>query len=64
MTKLAANSTLVLAFITALVALLTAFGVDISKDQLEAIVGLVAAALALLGVWFHPNIPVGNQGGQ
>jgi len=64
MTKVAANSTLVIAFVTALVALLTAFGVNITQDQLEAIVGVIAAALALLGLWFHPGVPVGNTSGD
>jgi uncharacterized membrane protein len=60
MTKLAANSTIVIALVLAVIALLTAFGVDISQDQQEALIGVVAAVLALVGLWFHPSVPVGN----
>jgi len=39
----------VVGFITALVALLVAFGVELSSDQQNAILGIVAAVLILLG---------------
>lgn len=63
MTRLAANATLVIALVAAVLALLPAFGVEVTKEQTDAILGVIAAALALLGVWFHPSIPIGNTGG-
>lgn len=39
----------VVGFITALIALLVAFGVELSSDQQSAILGIVAAVLILLG---------------
>jgi uncharacterized membrane protein len=62
MDKLVANVTLLLAALGALLTLLIAFGVQISPDQHTAIVGFASAALAVLGVWFHPDIPVGKTG--
>ncbi len=63
MTKLAANSTIILALVTATITLLAAFGVEVTSAQQDAIMGVVAALLLLLGVYFHPSIPVGNQDG-
>lgn len=62
MSKLAANVTLVLAALGALLTLLVAFGVNISPDQHTAIDGAAAAVLALLGIYFHPATPVGPTG--
>lgn len=42
--------------------LLVAFGVDISADQQTAIAAVAGLVLALVGAWFHPNVPVGNRG--
>lgn len=42
------NPALVSSFVTAVIALLAAFGVPISEDQRAAVVGVVAAVVALL----------------
>lgn len=42
--------------------LLVAFGVHITADQQTAISAAAGVVLAVLGVWFHPSIPVGNRG--
>lgn len=59
MSKFFANVTLVLALLGAAETLAIAFGVSISPDQHTAIDGAAAAVLALLGIYFHPAIPVG-----
>lgn len=63
MSTLAANTTLVLAAVSAILALLAAFGVNITPDQHTAILGALSALLAIVGIYFHPGIPVGKQGG-
>lgn len=40
-------------------ALLGAFGVNITDDQQKAIAGVASLVLLVLGVWFHPDVPVG-----
>ncbi len=57
MSKLAANTALVLAAAQAAVVLVAAFGVSISGTQRDAIGGFLAALLAVVGVLFHPSIP-------
>ena len=42
-------------------ALLKAFGVDVTADQASAIAGVAGLGLTILGVWFHPAIPVGSK---
>lgn len=61
MNKLVANMTLVLALATAVLALLPQFGVGITKGETDAILGVIATAGALLGIYFHPDIPIGSQ---
>jgi hypothetical protein len=41
--------------------LLSAFGVDITQNQQTAIAAVAGLVLAILGVWFHPSIPVGSK---
>lgn len=42
--------------------LLVAFGVNITPNQQTAISAAAGVVLAVLGVWFHPAIPVGSKG--
>jgi uncharacterized membrane protein len=58
--KLAANATLVVALLQAILLLLVAFGVNVTSDQKEAVIGVTTALLAIVGVYFHPSIPVGK----
>jgi len=58
--KLAANVTLVIAAVGAVLTLLAAFGVSISGAQHDAILGVITAALAVVGIYFHPSIPIGK----
>jgi hypothetical protein len=38
-----------------------AFGLDLSANQSEAIIGLGSLFLLVLGAWLHPDVPLGNQ---
>jgi uncharacterized membrane protein len=62
MSKLAANSTLVVALVQAVVILAVEFGWDLTANQQGAIIGVCTAALAVIGVYFHPKIPIGPTG--
>lgn len=59
MSKLAANTTLVVALVQAILILLVAFDVALTDKQQDAILLVSAAGLAVLGVWFHPSVKVG-----
>ena len=61
MSKLLAALGIVVGSIGVVFALLQAFGVDITKGQEEAIAAAASLVLAVLGVWFHPAIPFGDQ---
>ena len=43
-----------------ILALLIAFGVDITPDQHTAIESAGALLLLVAGLWLHPNVPVGS----
>jgi hypothetical protein len=59
MTKVLAALAIVLGGAESIFALLVAFGVNITPDQHTAIVAVGGVLLLVLGVWFHPDIPVG-----
>lgn len=59
MSKVMAALAIVVGGASSIFSLLTAFGVNISPDQHTAIVAVAGVALLVLGVWFHPSIPVG-----
>lgn len=40
-------------------ALLSAFGLDLTEEQLTAIIGLSGLLTTLAGLWFSPGVPVG-----
>lgn len=60
MTKLVASASVILGLVTSLLTLASAFGLHITPDQHTAIQGVIAAALTVLGLWFHPDVPVGT----
>lgn len=62
MSKLAANSTLVVALVQAVIILAVEFGWDLTANQQGAIIGVTTAVLAVIGLWFHPSVPVGPTG--
>jgi cytochrome c biogenesis protein CcdA len=39
--------------------LLVAFGINVTPDQQTAIAAVAGVVLTILGVWFHPSVPVG-----
>lgn len=45
-------------------ALLDAYGLDVTPDQKEAIAGVASLVLLAVSAWFHPNIPVGPTDGS
>jgi hypothetical protein len=59
MSKLLANLSVLTGVASAITVLLTAFGVDITDAQKEAILGVVAVLVTVAGVWFHPSTPIG-----
>lgn len=64
MTKIVSAIAIVVGGLSVIFDLLAAFGVDLSDAQQGALGGVASLALLVLGVWFHPSIPVGNTGGQ
>jgi hypothetical protein len=56
LTKLLANTGLLLALVGAAVTLLTAFGVGITDAQVTAITGLASAVLAVVSAYFSPTV--------
>lgn len=59
MSKLVASGSIILGAVTALIAVLIAFHVNISYDEETAILGAVGGLLAVAGIWFHPAVPIG-----
>ncbi len=59
MSRLAANSTLFVALVQAIIVLAVVFGWNLSDEQQAAIIGVTTAVLAVIGLYFHPSVPVG-----
>jgi uncharacterized membrane protein len=59
MNKVVAALGIVVGSIAVIFELLVAFGVNITSNQQTAIAAVAGVVLAVLGVWFHPSIPVG-----
>lgn len=55
-----ARSAALIGAVNAGLALLLAFGVNVSDAQQAAIVGGVNALLVLIAAWRDPSVPVGN----
>ena len=61
MDKILATLGVLVGGLGAVFALLEASGVDITKAQETSIAGIASLLLAVLGAYFHPNIPVGKR---
>lgn len=61
MSKLFAALGIAVGGIATVLQLLVAFGVNITPDQHTAIGATAGLVLLILGVWFHPDSPVGPQ---
>jgi hypothetical protein len=60
-----AKSAAVIGAVNAVLALLLAFGIDVSEGQQVAIVGAVNAALVLVAAWRDPSVSrLGPNGGD
>ena len=57
--KLMATLTAVVGSLGVLVAVLAAFGINLSQDQIEALVGVGGLIVTVAGIWLHPSIPIG-----
>lgn len=61
MAKFFAALGIIVGGIDAILQLGVAFGLHITPDQHTAIGTVAALALVVLGVWFHPSVPIGNK---
>lgn len=59
MDKVLPTLTIIVGGLGAIYGLLAAFGVELSAAQIAALNGVAGLVLAIAGVWFHPDIPVG-----
>lgn len=60
MSKVLAALAIIVGGLGSVFALLTAFGVSVSDAQEKGIGAVGALFLLVLGVWWHPDIPVGE----
>lgn len=54
-----ATLTAVVGSLGVLVAVLAAFGITLTQEQLEALAGLGGLIVTVAGIWLHPSVPVG-----
>lgn len=64
MSKVVAALGIILGGAGSIFSLLVAFGVHITQDQWTAISSVASLSLLVLGVWFHPDIPVPSGDNQ
>lgn len=59
--KLVANSVLVIGIVQAAIAVGVAFGLNLTDAQSGGIIGLFGAIFALGGAWYSPSLPGGPK---
>ncbi len=59
MTKVLAALAIIVGGLDSILQLAVAFGVHVTPDQHTAIAAVSGLLLLVLGVWFHPDVPVG-----
>lgn len=64
MNKVMAALAIVVGGLDALLQFAVAFGVHVTPDQHTAIGSVAGLALLVLGVWFHPDVPIGKTSNQ
>jgi hypothetical protein len=57
--KIAATVTTIVGSLGILASVLSAFGLDMTEQQLTALVGLGGVLTTLAGLWLNPGVPVG-----
>lgn len=60
--KILATLTTVVGSLGVFLAVLSAFGVQLTQEQVEALAGLGGLVVAVAGIWLHPSIPIGPSG--
>jgi hypothetical protein len=60
-TKILATLTAVIGGIGVVYSVLTAFGIELTSEQQDALTGLLGLVLIVAGIWLHPSTPVGVQ---
>lgn len=58
--KIMATLTAVVGSLGVLVAVLAAFGITLTQEQLEALTGVGGLIVTIAGIWLHPSVPVGS----
>lgn len=61
MTKLFAVLAILLGSGATILSIAVAFGVHLSPDQHTAIMSALGVLTTILGLWFHPSVPVGKR---
>lgn len=60
MTKLLAVLGVILGSAATFLSVAVAFGAHITPDQHTALLSVVGVLTTILGLWLHPNVPVGK----
>ena len=59
--KILATLTAIVGGIAVFYSVLTAFGVEITQDQQDAITGVAGLVLVVAGIWLHPSTTFGDD---
>lgn len=63
-TKVLATITALIGAISVVYSLFTAFGLELSAAQQDAVTGALGLVLVVAGIWLHPSVPVGEGGSE